>query len=76
MQNYLKMVTFVGQWQANFKGVIIFLINNITHPNLLKDGLHLLDNGKQILANNFVYNVKRNFLISGTFHPDAHLTAA
>ena len=35
--------------------------DNITHANVFKDGLHLLDNGKQILANNFVFNVNRNF---------------
>ena len=39
-------------------------VNNdkITCANLFKDGLHLLDTGKQILADNFVSNVNRNFL--------------
>ena len=50
--------------------------DNITHANLYKDGLHLLDNGKQILADNFVFNVNRNFLTPRAFHPNVHLTAA
>ena len=49
---------------------------NVTHANLFKDGLHLLDNDKQILADNFVFNVNRNFLMPRTFHPNVHLTAA
>ena len=50
--------------------------DNITHANLFKDGLHLLDNGKQILAKNFVFNVNKNFLTPCTFHPNVQLTAA
>ena len=53
-----------------------FFNDYITHANLFNDDLHLLDNGKQILANNFVSNVNRNFLVSRTFHPNVHLTAA
>ena len=53
-----------------------YVSNNITHANLFKDGLHLLDNGRQILANNFVFNVNRNFLMPRTFHPNLHLTVA
>ena len=49
--------------------------DNITHANLFKDALHLLDNGKQILANNFVFNVNGNFLAPRTFHLNVHLTA-
>ena len=49
--------------------------DNITHANLFKDGLHLLDNGQQILADNFVFNVNRNFLTPRTFHPNVHVTA-
>ena len=30
---------------------------NIRETHLSKDGLHLLDTGKQILANNFVFNL-------------------
>ena len=48
--------------------------DNITDANLFKDGLNLLDNGKQILSNNFVFNVNRNFLMPCTFHPSVHLT--
>ena len=40
-----------------------------------KDGLHLLDDGKQISADNFDFNVNGNFLVSRTFHPNVHLTA-
>ena len=50
--------------------------DNITYANLFKDGLHLLDNGNQILSDNFVFNVNRNFLTSRTFHPNMHLTTA
>ena len=50
--------------------------DNITHANLFKDGLNLLDNGKKILADNFVFNVNKNFLTLRTFHPIVHLTAA
>ena len=55
-----------------------FYVSNdkIIRANLFKDGLHLLDNGKQILADNFVFNVTRNFLTPRTFHPKVHLTAA
>ena len=49
--------------------------DNITGTNLFKDGLHLLDTGKQTLADNFVVNVNRNFLMSCKFHPNVHLTA-
>ena len=43
--------------------------DNITRVNLFKDDLHFLDAGKQFLADNFVFNVNRNLLMSGTFHP-------
>ena len=49
--------------------------DNITHASLFKGGLHLLDNGKQILASNFVFNLNRNFLTPRIFHPNVHLTA-
>ena len=49
--------------------------DNITRTNLFKDGLHLLHTDKQILKDNFVFNVNRNFLMSRTFHPNVHLTA-
>ena len=50
--------------------------DNIAHANLFRDGLHLLDNDKQILADSFVFNVNRNFLTPRTFHHSVHLTAA
>ena len=55
-----------------------FYVSNddVTDVNLFKDVLHLLENGKQILTNNFAFNVNKNFLIPGTFHPTVHLTAA
>ena len=49
--------------------------DNTTWANLCKDGLHLFDTGKQILADNSVFNENRNFLMSHTFHPNVHLTA-
>ena len=49
--------------------------DNITIANLFKDGLHLLDTDKQILADNFTFNVSVNFLMSCTFHPNVHLIA-
>ena len=53
----------------------MIMILNITRANLFKDGLQLSDNGKQILADNFLSNVNRNFLMSRKFHPNVHLTA-
>ena len=35
---------------------------NISGEHLFKDGLHLIDSGKTIWANNFIYNLN-NFLI-------------
>lgn len=49
--------------------------NNIPQSELFKDGLHLLDSGKNILAENFVVNVNNNFLISRTFHPNVNIEA-
>ena len=51
-------------------------VNNdfITGTNLFKDGLHLLDTGKKILKEKFVFNIIKNFLMSHTFHPNMHLT--
>ena len=41
---------------------IIYIHNrNIRETHLFKDGLHLLDSGKRILANNFIFNLN-NFL--------------
>ena len=60
---------------CNIEGYCYVNNDNITRANLFKDGLHLLDTGKQILADNFVCNVNRNFLMSPTFHPNVLLTA-
>ena len=50
--------------------------DNIAHANLFRDGLHLLDNDKQILAEKCVFNLNRNFLMPCTFHSNVHLTTA
>ena len=60
---------------CNIEGYCYVNNDNITRANLFKDGLHLLDTGKQILADNLVFNANRNFLMSRTFHPNVHLTA-
>ena len=41
------------------KGLEIIYIDNtnIREIHLFKDGLHLLDSGKRILANNFIFNL-------------------
>ena len=39
---------------CNIEGYSYVNPNHITRANLFKDGLHLLDTGKQILADNFV----------------------
>ena len=59
---------------CNIEGYCYLNNDNITRANLFKDGLHLLDTGKQILADNLVFNVNINFLMSCTFHPNVHLT--
>ena len=59
----------------NIEGYCYINNDNITRANLFKDGLHLADSGKQILADNFVSNVNRNFLMSRKFHPTVYLTA-
>ena len=48
---------------------------NITRNQLFRDGLHLSENGKQLLAQNFVTNVINNFLTSRMFHPNVHIYA-
>ena len=60
---------------CNIEGYCYVNYDNIIRANLFKYGLHLLDTGKQILADNFVFNVNINFLMSRTFHPNVHLTA-
>ena len=41
---------------------------NIRADCLYKDGLHLIDKGKIVLANNFIINLNQNFL-THTHHP-------
>ena len=60
---------------CNIEGYYCYVNNdNITRANLFKDGLHLLDTGKQILVDNFVFNVNRNFShISSRYALDSSL---
>ena len=46
---------------------------NITGNELFRDGLHLVESGKQLLAQNFVTNVTNSFLTSRMFHPNVHI---
>ena len=46
---------------------------NIRETHLFKDGLHLLDAGKQILANNLIFNLNNFFMSNGTTNL-THLT--
>ena len=60
---------------CHIEGYIYVNNDNITRTNLFKDGLLLLDTGKQILADNFAFTGNRNFLMFPKFHPNVHLTA-
>ena len=42
--------------------------SNISVENLFKDKLHLLDSGKTILGNNFIYCINNYFLLTHTHH--------
>ena len=46
---------------------------NIRGSCLYKDGLHVLENGKKILANNFIVNLNNFFLDTHTHHPPISL---
>ena len=46
---------------------------NIGEFCLYKDGLHLLEVGKKILANNFIVNLNNFFLDTHTHHPPISL---
>ena len=59
---------------CNIEGYCYANNDNTTRANLFKDDLHLLDTGKQILADDFVFNVNINFSMSCTFHPNVLLT--
>ena len=43
--------------------------SNISIGNLFKNKLHLLDSGKTILVNNFIYCINDYFLLTHTHHP-------
>ena len=43
--------------------------SKISVDNLFKDKLHLLDSGKTILANNFIYCINNYFVLTPTHHP-------
>ena len=73
-QDVIEEVDKLIKIMCNIEGYC-YVNNNITRANLFKDSLHLLDTGKQILADNFAFNVNRNFLMSRTFHPNVQLTA-
>ena len=72
-QDVIEEVNKLIKNMCNIEGYCYVNNDNITRANLFKDGLHLLDTGKQILADNFVFNVNRKFLISRTFHPNVLL---
>ena len=74
-QDVIEEVNKLIKNMCNIEGYCYVNNDNITRANLFKDGLHLLDTGKQILADNFVFNVNKKFLMSRIFHPNVHLTA-
>ena len=45
---------------------------NITGRHLFKDGLHLLESGKCVLANNFISSLDY-FLSRYKYHPNIHI---
>ena len=74
-QDVIEEVNKLIKNMCNIEGYCYVNNDNITRANLFKDGLHLLDTGKQILADNFVFNVNKKFLMSLTFDLNVHLTA-
>ena len=51
------------------KNGIVFIDNgNISNMDLYQDGLHLLERGKRLLANNFIFALN-NFLKFHTHYP-------
>ena len=74
-QDLLEELNKLIKNMCNVEGNCYVNNDNINRANLFKDGLHLLDTGKQTLVNNFVFNVNRIFLMSCKFHPNVHLTA-
>ena len=43
--------------------------SKISVDNLFKDKSHLLDSGKTVLANNFIYCINNCFVLMHTHHP-------
>ena len=68
-QDFIEEVNKLIENMCYIEGYMYENNDNITRVNLFKDDLHFLDAGKQFLADNFVFNVNRNLLMSGTFHP-------
>ena len=51
-----------------------FYIDSKHQRFLFKDGLHLLESGKKILANNFIVNLNKSFFLDTcTHHPPISL---
>ena len=63
MNNVLKRICKLNEFIDN---------SNICSENLFEDDLHLNDDGKVILANNFIYNgtSKNDFLLKANFYND------
>ena len=53
-QDLVEEVSKLIKNMCNMEGYCYVNNDNITHANLFKVGLHLLDTGKHILADNFV----------------------
>ena len=53
---------------CNTNGLYYIDNRNIRADCLYKDGLHLIDKGKIVLANNFIINLNQKFL-THTHHP-------
>ena len=63
VNNVLKRICKLNEFIDN---------SNICSENLFEDDLHLNDDGKVILANNFIYNgtSKNDFLLKANFYND------
>ena len=59
-QDVIEEVNKLIKNMCNIEGYCYVNYDNIIRANIFKYGLHLLDTGKQILADNFVFNVNRN----------------
>ena len=64
-----EKISFMCQKNNNF----IFVDNsNISNIHLFDDGLHLLESGRCILANNITDRIN-NFLLTYLHHPHLHI---